>query len=418
MQELVDVLQRFEFGYPFVMAWVWVAGAVFFWWIEERRGAPHDRPPVLARPPKVAIIVPCHNEAAHIAETIDALTRIRYPDYEIVAVDDGSTDDTGRVLDALAPAEPRLRVVHHAKNQGKANALRTAVGVTDAPFVICVDGDALLDEHAVTWMVAALERSPRNGAVTGNPRIRSRSTTLGQLQVGEFSSLIGLIKRSQMVLGYLFTVSGVVCGFRRAALIDVGLWRTDALTEDVDVSWRLQLAGWRVRFEPRALCWILTPETLRGLWRQRLRWATGGVQVFVRCLPLLWRRGTTGMWFVAAEYVTSMLWAVGAFLLAALWILNSLPGMDLPVSVRGLLPGLWGIALGAMFMLQVAIGMVMDRRYDPGIEKYLPAVISYPLVYWTLAVLASVAALPWAVLHAHRGDAVWVSPDRGLRADS
>src|SRR5262245_32417312 len=200
MQDLVDVLQRFAFGYPFVMALVWVAGALFFWWLEERRGPPYDRPPALAHPPRVAIIVPCHDEAAHIAETIEALTRIRYPAYEIVAVDDGSTDETGRVLDAPARRGPRLRVVDRDENQGKANALRAAVRVTDVAYVICVDGDALLDEHAVTWMVAALDRSPRTGAVTGNPRIRSRSTALGQLQVGEFSSLIGLIKRSQMVL--------------------------------------------------------------------------------------------------------------------------------------------------------------------------------------------------------------------------
>jgi poly-beta-1,6-N-acetyl-D-glucosamine synthase len=70
--------------------------------------------------------------------------------------------------------------------------------------VICVDGDALLDEHAVTWMARALTLGPRVGGVTGNPRIRTRSTALGRLQLGEFSSLVGLIKRAQMVWGRLF----------------------------------------------------------------------------------------------------------------------------------------------------------------------------------------------------------------------
>src|SRR5690606_1756376 len=111
--------------------------------------------------------------------------------------------------------------------------------------------------------------SPRVGAVTGNPRIRTRSTLLGRIQVGEFSSIIGLIKRAQRTYGKVFTVSGVMACFRRSALHDVGYWDPHALTEDIDVSWRLEIRHWDVRFEPNALCWILMPETLQGLWRQR-----------------------------------------------------------------------------------------------------------------------------------------------------
>src|SRR5690606_6379333 len=114
------------------------------------------------------------------------------------------------------------------------------------------------------------------------PRIRNRSTLLGKLQVGEFSSIIGLIKRAQRTYGRIFTVSGVVVCFRKTALHDVGYWSPDMLTEDIDVSWKLQLHHWDVRFEPHALCWILTPETLTGLWKQRVRWAMGGIQVVMK----------------------------------------------------------------------------------------------------------------------------------------
>src|SRR3546814_5898602 len=116
----------------------------------------------------------------------------------------------------------------------------------------------------------------RVGAVTGNPRIRNRSSLLGQGQVGEFASIIGLIKRTQRVYGRIFTVSGVVAAFRRRALDHVGYWSLDMITEDIDISWKLQRDHWTIFYEPRALCWILMPETLRGLWRQRLRWAQGG----------------------------------------------------------------------------------------------------------------------------------------------
>ena len=415
-QAVVDALQRFEFVYPFVMAGVWVAGALFFWWFEEREGIDSIEPPLPGACPSAAVIVPCHDEAPQMRETIRALGELRYPNYEIVAVDDGSTDGTGELLETLAASEPRLRVLRLLVNQGKAAALRAGVQLTDAEYVICIDGDALLDEDALAWMVRALSAAADVGGVTGNPRIRTRSTALGRLQIGEFSTLIGLIKRAQMVVGHLFSVSGVVCGFRRRALAEVGYWRTDMLTEDVDITWRLQLAGWRVTFEPRALCWILTPETLRGLWRQRLRWATGAVQVFLGCLPELVRWRSRGMWVIAAEYLASVAWALVAVSLTALWAVGLLPGVTLPVSVGGLIPREWGLTLGAMFFLQVAVGMALDRRYEPGVARYLPSVIGYPFAFWFLTALTVVVGLPRALVRARGRQAVWVSPDRGLQS--
>jgi biofilm PGA synthesis N-glycosyltransferase PgaC len=110
----------------------------------------------------------------------------------------------------------------------------------------------LLDPYATHWLVSHLIDSSRVGAVTGNPRIRNRSTLLGKLQVGEFSSIIGLIKRAQRVYGRIFTVSGVIAAFRKSALHDVGYWNTDMVTEDIDISWRLQMRHWEIRYEPNA----------------------------------------------------------------------------------------------------------------------------------------------------------------------
>ncbi len=89
-------------------------------------------------------------------------------------------------------------------------------------------------------------------------------------------------------------MSGVIGYFRRTAWHAVGYWNPKRLTEDIDVTWQLQRAGWCGRYEPLALIWILMPETLQGLWRQRLRWAEGGLEVLganldLRRTPRLWR---------------------------------------------------------------------------------------------------------------------------------
>lgn len=155
---------------------------------------------------------------------------------------------------------------------------------------MCIDGDALLDRDAAAYIVEPMLYNPRVGAVTGNPRIRTRSTLVGKIQVGEYSSIIGLIKRTQRIYGNVFTVSGVIAAFRRSALAEVGYWSDDMITEDIDISWKLQLNQWTIFYEPRALCWILMPETLKGLWKQRLRWAQGGAEVFLKNMTRLWRK--------------------------------------------------------------------------------------------------------------------------------
>ena len=93
----------------------------------------------------------------------------------MIAVNDGSKDNTAAVLDALALEHPRLRVLHLAQNQGKAVALRMGAVAARSEYLVCIDGDALLDKNAAAYMVAPMLDNPRLGAVTGNPRIRTRS---------------------------------------------------------------------------------------------------------------------------------------------------------------------------------------------------------------------------------------------------
>ncbi|MFS2055942.1 glycosyltransferase family 2 protein, partial [Variovorax sp. CT11-76] len=126
--------------------------------------------------PLVSVIVPCFNEGERVQEVIEQLMRSRYPNYEIIAVNDGSSDDTGPILDALAARYGQLRVVHHANNQGKAVALNTAAVLANGEYILGVDGDALVDPDAIAWMLTHMLHSERVGAVTGNPRIRGRTT--------------------------------------------------------------------------------------------------------------------------------------------------------------------------------------------------------------------------------------------------
>lgn len=420
---LLRFLTGYSFYYPLFMAYLWMVGAIFYYFRFERPPASVRRRlkkgelepvPILPEYPLVSIVVPCFNEGRDLRDTVSYLLACHYPNFDILLVNDGSTDDTGAIMDELVAAHPQIRAIHLARNEGKAVALDTAAAMTEAQYLACIDADALLDPDALHWMMFHLLKSQRVAAVTGNPRVRNRSTLLGRLQLGEYSSIIGLIKRAQRTYGRMFTVSGVVTCFRKAALRDVGYWSREALTEDIDISWKLQIRHWDVRYEPKALCWILAPETLSGLWKQRIRWATGGIQVLMKNWRILGDWKARRMWPVMLEFVLSITWAYSMLISIVLWILGLFLDLPPPYRVDNFLAGWNGIVVGTTCLLQVGISLALDSRYDTGFIRHFFWMIWYPLAYWMLNLATTIVSVPRAIFRNSQKRAKWTSPDRGI----
>jgi biofilm PGA synthesis N-glycosyltransferase PgaC len=409
-------LVAFVFYYPLFMSFLWMTGAAIFWWRFERRGRAWDAPRRLPGTPPVSVLIPCYNEGENAQETVSHALALDYPEFEVIAINDGSTDDTGAVLERMAARDRRVRVVHLAENQGKAVGLQAGSLLARHEILVCIDGDALLDKHAAHWLVRHFVECPDVAAVTGNPRIRNRSTLLGRVQVGEFSSIVGIIKRAQRIFGRIFTVSGVISAFRKSAVHQVGYWSADMLTEDIDITWKLQRAGWDVRFEPNALVWILMPETLRGLWKQRLRWAMGGAQVLLKNIDAAVVPAQSFLWPLLLEMCVSVVWSYAMLLLTVAWLLGlALPAGAVPVVGSPLSPQGAGLVLGATCLLQFAFSKWLDSRYDRGLGRNLFWMIWYPLVFWVINCAATVVAYPKVLARSRGARARWVSPDRGFR---
>jgi biofilm PGA synthesis N-glycosyltransferase PgaC len=411
--KILQFISDFTFIYPVLMAYIWMGGAFIFLVSREIFLADKSSPPSLKSYPRVAILVACFNEEEIIEETIANLDQQTYPNLEIIAVNDGSSDRTGELLDKAAGDYQRLRVVQLTNNQGKATALRTAHAATAAEYVIVVDADVMLEPDVAVRMVHRLEANPRLGAVTGNPRIRNRGSLLGRIQAGEFSSIIGMIKRAQSVYGRLFTVSGCIAGFRHSAIQDAGYWSVDMATEDVDISWRLQLKGWFVQYEPSAICWVLMPETLSGLWKQRLRWAQGGAEVLLRYSPKLFRSSSIWMWPIYIESLLSILWSFLICIVLVLFVADVL--FPMPESFNAL-HALWpssAIIICTTFILQSIFAMIIDSRYERKTYTLIFWMIWYPLGYWLITACTSMVGFWKAFGRSKRKRATWTSPDRG-----
>jgi biofilm PGA synthesis N-glycosyltransferase PgaC len=168
------ILAGFLFLFPLVMSVTWTVGGAARFLLSEvgKRGG--RRPAAASLDIPVSLVIPCFNEARHLASTVGKALAINSRNFEVIAVDDGSTDDTARILADLAKSDPRLRVLSLGVNQGKAAALRAAARVAAHEILICIDGDAYIDADAPAWLAAALAKDSELGAVTGNPRIRNR----------------------------------------------------------------------------------------------------------------------------------------------------------------------------------------------------------------------------------------------------
>jgi poly-beta-1,6-N-acetyl-D-glucosamine synthase len=412
LSRIIDIVCEFVYIYPMVMSFVWMIGGLIFY---RRHEKGRGMPPQLSEYPFFSVLIPCHNEEAHIAETVGQLLKLDYPSYEIIAIDDGSTDRTGPIIRSLCAAHPRVRAVYLKQNQGKAAGLSIGALASRAELLLTIDADALVDPQALKWMAWHFERYPRVGAVTGNPRILNRTTLLAKIQTGEFSTIIGLIKRTQRILGKVLTVSGVIAAFRKQALLSIGFWDTDMVTEDIDITWKLEKHFWDIRYEPGAVCWIYVPETLKGLWRQRFRWAQGGVEVLRKNRDVWkdWRQRR--LWPIWVEGFVSICWSYCFWTLALVSVLIMVLNITLPFYIAPPIPPRWtGALLALVCVIQFAVSMYVDGRYEKKMMRYLFWVIWYPFMYWMISSLTVIVATPRALFKKKGTRAVWVSPDRGL----
>jgi poly-beta-1,6-N-acetyl-D-glucosamine synthase len=398
-------------AYPIVTSIMWITTSMFFLRRWERGGPPPDSITDDALP-WATVLIPAHNEAEVIATTLQAACQIDYPHFEVVVVDDGSTDDTAACVEPFLDTG-RVRLVRKLVNEGKALALNDALPLVNGEIILTLDADASPDPQILRRIVPHFA-SARVAAVTGNPRVRNFDSFLARLQAIEFSSIVSLLRRSQRIWGRVVTVSGVVAAFRKSAVFDVGGFSPNMPTEDIELTWKLQKRFYDVRYEARAIVWMTVPTSFKGLFKQRLRWARGLMQVFHKHADVMTHWKYRRMWPVFIESALSILWALCFVVLTLIWIASWSIGVP-PVGASPI-PNLWGMTIGTLCLLQLLIGTLIDRRYDPGVLRFYAYAVWYPLVYWMFLSVTTVLSLGWLFRRPVRGSVRWNTSRKGAGA--
>jgi cellulose synthase/poly-beta-1,6-N-acetylglucosamine synthase-like glycosyltransferase len=249
--------------------------------------------------PRTAVLIPAWNEAAVIAASIDRLMSLEYPRdaLRIYLVDDASTDETPQVAAAQEAKYPG-NVIHLRREQGgqgKAHTLNHGLAVILRDewmeALLITDADVIFQADSLRKMTRHLA-DPNVGAVTAYIKEGSRPGNYMTRFIGyEYITAQAAARRGQNVLGATACLAGGAQLHTRANLVALGgRIDTTSLAEDTFTTFQTQLNGRRVVFEPHAIVWAEEPGSIIGLWKQRLRWARGNVQVTKRYRNLWFRR--------------------------------------------------------------------------------------------------------------------------------
>lgn len=254
---------------------VYVPLALYFSSRSIRR-ARNSYPTYLDQSPTVSIIVPGYNEEAVIENCVRSILATQYPHVEVILVDDGSSDATPRLMTELADSDPRVRAILQP-NAGKGAALNHGTRESSGDVLIYVDADGIFGPDTIEQMLRGFN-SPKVGAVCGDDRPVNLNTVQTRLLTVISHVGTGLVRRALSVLHVLPIVSGNAGAFRREILDVTGPLNQETIGEDLELTWRIHKAGYRVEFAPRALVYAESPSTIKGLWKQRVRWARGLLQ--------------------------------------------------------------------------------------------------------------------------------------------
>ncbi|MCV0430046.1 glycosyltransferase [Nitrosopumilus sp.] len=228
--------------------------------------------------PKVSVVIPAYNEEKVIANTIEGLLETKYPNKEIIFVDDGSKDAT---LSIASRYKDKIRVLHK-ENGGKATALNYGMVYAKGEIIVIVDADTIIGRNALKEIVKGFEVNEHVAAVAGNIKVRNRKNWITICQALEYITGIQIIRRAFDIFGSITIVPGALGAFRKSFLTEAGAYGKDTIVEDFDQTIKLLKAGLITQGSSKATAYTEAPNTLKDFVAQRKRWYRGNIQVLKR----------------------------------------------------------------------------------------------------------------------------------------
>lgn len=285
-----------------VLFWYFVkiAGYIILWFKKKRKVAapPYPKDEVISY--SVDIILPMFNEEKVILRTINNLLRINYESYNIIVVDDGSTDRCLEIVTEHFRSHPRIKILSQ-KNKGKALALNFGIKMSRSDIVLCVDADTLVRSDVIDKILPYFLEKKVAG-VSGYLKVGNKKNLLTNIQYVEYITNENFERSVFDSINGIMIVPGAIGAFRRSALTEVGGYARDVLTEDCDLSFRLLSKNYIIRNAFDAFGFTEAPINCKMFFRQRVRWKVGTFQVLIKYHKILLLSPNKALAYVVVPY--------------------------------------------------------------------------------------------------------------------
>ena len=244
----------------------------------------------------VSILIPAYNEQDSIEGTVKAVLDSDYDNIaEVIIINDGSTDNTLKIAKELERRYSKV-IVFDKKNSGKADSLNQALKIAKGEIVAVVDADSYPDKHAISSMVGFFDDS-KVGAVTTRILVKQKDNFLRKMQAIEYK----VIAFTRKLLGFLdsiYVTPGPLALYRKNALIKIHGFDKKNMTEDIEATWHLIHAGYKIKMSYVAKSTTVAPDTIKKWIKQRIRWNIGGYQTILKYRHCFFKKGMLGLFIL------------------------------------------------------------------------------------------------------------------------
>ena len=288
--------------------------------------------------PRVTVQLPIFNEYNVIERLLNKVTQLEYPRHllEIQVLDD-STDQTSSLLaqlvaDYKAQGVPIIHLKREHRTGFKAGALKAGLEVATGEFIAIFDADFLPEKDWLLRTLPYFDRPDVGIVQTRWGHLNAEYSILTRVQAFALDLHFGLEQIGRQASGVFMNFNGTAGIWRKSCILDAGNWSGKTLTEDLDLSYRAQLKGWRMSYRPDIITPAELPETVRAAKGQQFRWNKGGAQNFRNLWRPLWQSKNLSLKekiFGTAHLSSSSLFFLVLLILLLsiplLWIKNSHP---------------------------------------------------------------------------------------------
>jgi hyaluronan synthase len=368
----------------------------------------------------VSVIIPVYNQENLIEKVVNAIFQSTYQNLEVVAVNDGSKDNTKQVLDELARKNPQLKVIHK-KNGGKRTAVATGFYAAKGNFVILIDSDSIVDKYAIEEFMKVFSANPKVGGIVGNGKVLNADKNfLTKCQDAWYDYSFNIGKTSESIFGTVLCLSGCLAAYRRETISAfMTYWANDKIqygddrnlttfaiatpwaksqlaplrrhlltsmasyddAEDRGLTAQAMAVEWETVYAPTAVVYTDVPEDFRTYYRQQTRWKKGYLRSTFFISAFFWHKNPIMALLFYLEFMSAFIAPVVIF---SIFIYG-------PIFLHSYIYPITYV------VGQLLIGTVMGLDYkfrDPTAKQWM---------YKPVMNLMSSFILPWVLFPAIRG---------------